>query len=373
MSLRIVVIGLSITSSWGNGHATTYRSLLRALQARGHRLLFLECDQPWYAKQRDMPAPPFCRTHLYSDTADLRRRFAAQVRAADLVIVGSYVVDGVAVARWVLETAQGLTAFYDIDTPITMASLARGTCAYLSAELVPGFDLYLSFTGGPPLERLRRDFGAVRPRPLFCAVDAERYLPEPRPLRWDFGYMGTYAADRQAKLNTLLLRPAAELSAMRFVVAGPKYPPQIAWPANLDRFEHLGPAEHPRFYQSQRFTLNLTRADMVALGWSPSVRLFEAAACGTAIVSDRWKGLSDFFAPGSEILLADCSRDVVDILTNLSETERRRIGQAARVRVLECHTADDRVAQLEDYIAEALSPRKGRLAPAPQRALAGQQ
>src|SRR3954467_3260306 len=164
--LRIIFFGLSITSSWGNGHATTYRALVRELVRRGHDVLFLERDQPWYAQNRDLPAPPFCRAKLYRSVADLAAH-TDEIRKADCVLIGSYVGDGNAIGEWVVRVARGVTAFYDIDTPVTLARLARGDCPYLSPELIPRFDLYLSFTGGPTLGLLEREYGARRARALY--------------------------------------------------------------------------------------------------------------------------------------------------------------------------------------------------------------
>jgi len=220
--LSIVVLGLSITSAWGNGHATTYRALLRALARRGHDILFLERDRPWYAAHRDQPRPPFCRTLLYGSLDQLELDFARPVRQADLVVVGSYVPDGVDVARFVLATAQGITAFYDIDTRVTLDKLAKGDGEYLSPGLIPCFDLYLSFTGGPTLARLEQVYGARMARPLLCAVDPELYFPEPGPAAVDLGYLGTWSADRQPKLEQLLLEPARRWPDGRFAVAGPQ-------------------------------------------------------------------------------------------------------------------------------------------------------
>ncbi len=220
------------------------------------------------------------------------------VRHADLVIVGSYVPDGVEVGRWAIATAQGVTAFYDIDTPVTLAKLERGDTEYLSPDLIRRYDMYLSFTGGPTLQRLERQYGSPMARALYCSVDPERYHPEPAEPRWDLGYLGTYSDDRQPTVDRLLVEPARAWGEGRFVVAGPQYPGSIVWPANVARIEHLPPADHSAFYNAQRFTLNVTRADMIAAGWSPSVRLFEAAACGTPIISDWWAGLDSLFDPG---------------------------------------------------------------------------
>lgn len=352
--LRIVIAGLSITSSWGNGHATTYRALVRELARRGHDILFLERDVPWYADNRDAPAPEGCRVGLYRSFGELRSRWEAAVREADAVIVGSYVPDGVAVSEWATRTATGVTAFYDIDTPVTLARLDRDDREYLSRDLVPRFDAYLSFTGGPTLERLERSYGARRALPLYCSVDATRYAPAPGPARWDLGYLGTYSDDRQPTLQRLLLDVAQDLSARRFAVAGPQYPADIRWPVNVERRDHVPPSEHPTFYCAQRFTLNVTRADMVRAGWSPSVRLFEAAACGVPIISDRWDGIEAFFEPGREILIARHAADVREALLDLDDASRLTLGEAARTRVLAAHTAAHRARELEGYLDDLL-------------------
>lgn len=350
--LSVVILGLSITSSWGNGHATTYRGLVRELDRRGDRVLFLERDVPWYAANRDLPSPPWGRTVLYDSLDELRRRFAEDIRRADLVMIGSYVPEGVDVAHWVLETAGGTVAFYDIDTPLTLAKLANADEEYLSRDLIPRFHLYLSFTGGPTLRLLETEYRARRAREFYCSVDPELYRPEETHHRWDLGYLGTCSADRQAALARLLLGPAAAWPNGRFVVAGPQFPATLDWPRNVDRIEHLPPSDHRRFYNAQRFTVNVTRAEMVRAGWSPSVRLFEAAACAVPIISDWWEGLDWIFEPGSEILVAHCEEEVLGFVREMGETERRMVGRRARDRILAEHTAAHRVRQLEGYLSE---------------------
>lgn len=352
--LNIVVIGLSITSSWGNGHATTYRGLVRELEKRGHNVLFLERDVPWYAENRDLPNPPFGRTGLYSSLDELKERFAGETQTADACIVGSYVPEGAEVGEWVTKICQGVTAFYDIDTPVTLAKLERGETEYLTPELIPRYDLYLSFTGGPTLEKLENEYGSPAARPLYCSFDPEFYFPKNVEKKWDLGYMGTYSDDRQPTIEKLLIEPARRASDSRFVVAGPQYPASIDWTSNVERIEHLPPAEHLNFYNAQRFTLNVTRADMIEAGYSPSVRLFEAAACAVPIISDYWQGLDTFFEFGKEILVAFKAEEVLEILKKTSEEESRAIGERARERVLRAHTAAHRAAELESYIFEQM-------------------
>ena len=347
--MDIVLIGLSITSSWGNGHAVTYRGLMRELVKQGHRVLFLERDRPWYARNRDLPKPPYGQTALYDSLEELKAKWRARVREADLVIVGSFVPEGVAVGQWVQQTARGTTGFYDIDTPVTLAKLAARDYEYLTPELIPGYDLYLSFTGGPVLRRIERELGAPAALPLYCSCEPELYQPAEVPQRWDLGYLGTYSADRQPTLQKLLIEPARAWRRGRFAVAGPQYPEEIAWGKNVERIDHLAPPEHAGFYNAQRFALNVTRAEMVRTGYSPSVRLFEAAACAVPIISDIWEGVGAFFTPGREILLARSAAEVLAQLRELPEAERRAIGERARARVLREHTAAHRAEALVSY------------------------
>ena len=360
--MRIVILGLSITSSWGNGHATTFRGLVRGLTERGHDVLFLERDVPWYAQNRDLPEPPFGETHLYSSLSELKDKWTRRVRTADFVIVGSYVPQGVAVGEWVTSVATGPVAFYDIDTPVTLSKLDRGDTEYLSRSLVMRYDMYLSFTGGPTLQRLEKRYYARKPRALYCSVDASAYFPEPQPTQWDMAYLGTYSDDRQPALERLMLVPARNWPEGRFCVAGSLYPEDLMWPSNVQRIQHLPPAEHRKFYNSQSWTLNVTRADMVRAGYSPSVRLFEAAACGTPIVSDSWPGLNEVFNIGTEILVANNSDEALAVMRQVPAAERKAIGERARGRVLAEHTSERRAEQLESYAMELVGNAPARKA-----------
>jgi spore maturation protein CgeB len=357
MSLGIVVFGLSITSSWGNGHASTYRALVKALAARGHRVTFLERDVPWYRRHRDLHDPDYCKVELYSGLPEVGRRFTELVADADLAVLGSYVPDGIAIGDWLTRTARGATAFYDIDTPVTLAGLAGDGIEYVSAALIPRFDLYLSFTGGPALRVIEEQYGSPRARPLYCAADLDLHAPAEAVAQWDLGYLGTYSTDRHPTLERLLIEPARRLPEARFVIAGAQYPADVAWPGNVAHVEHVPPAAHAAFYGAQRYTLNVTRAAMVRLGFSPSVRLFEAAACGVPIVSDRWPGLETLFTPGEEILIADEAEDVLAILTEMPEERRRAVAAAARKRLFRSHTAEHRAKDLETYCREVLAAR----------------
>jgi spore maturation protein CgeB len=336
--LDIIFIGLSLSSSWGNGHATTFRALIRGLGNEGHRVLFLERDVPWYATKRDLLDPDFCELALYSDVDVMLANYARRLQQADAVIVGSYVRQGVEVIDRLAELGLRRLCFYDIDTPVTLAKLDRGDEEYLALRQMPIFDAYFSFSGGEVLTRLERDYQARKAIDLYCSVDAERYANTGERFEWDLGYLGTYSQDRQSTLERLLIEPARALTHLRFVVAGPQYPATINWPANVERIEHLPPQDHPSFYSRQRFTLNVTRVDMIEAGWSPSVRLFEAAACGTPIVSDDWRGLDELLPEGEALIIARKSEDVVEALTAIDENRRQSLAGRARAIVLQDHT-----------------------------------
>ena len=347
--LQCVFLGLSITSSWGNGHATTYRGLLKEIAKRGHSVTFLERDVPWYAENREFHRAPYCAIKLYRSLEELRDRFASLVRNADIVVVGSYVPDGIEVGRWVTSVASNCTAFYDIDTPVTLAALRKKSCAYLSAELCCQYSIYFSFTGGPTLDYIEQKLGSPCARALYCSVDPSLYYPEPQLHSWDLAYLGTYAPDRQPSLEKLMINVARRQPGRHFVVAGPQYPDNIAWPPNLARIEHIAAKDHRSFYNAQKFTLNVTRRDMIRAGYSPSVRLFEAAACGVPILTDLWPGLETIFEPHTEIIPVTSTEDVASKL-QMPEKTRLEIADKARLRTLRFHSAAMRAEQFESIV-----------------------
>ncbi|HLK09527.1 MAG TPA: glycosyltransferase [Candidatus Angelobacter sp.] len=361
--MKITIFGLSITSSWGNGHATTFRALCQALHRRGHRIVFFEHNVEWYQNNRDLPEPPYCDVKSFESWEEILPSVRTELRDSDIAMVGSYFPDGIAALEEVLASNVPVKAFYDIDTPITVRSLREnGRADYLLKSHLPELDIYFSFTGGPLLQLIQEDLGSPFAVPLYCSVDPDKHCAlslEPR-FACDLSYMGTYAPDRQPKIDELLCVPARNLPHNKFIVAGPQYPSHINWPENVERIMHLNPCYHAQLYSSSRITLNVTRREMVVAGYSPSVRLFEAAACGAAIASDNWPGLETFFTPGREILLATGADDIVRYLKNYDDADLRRIGRAARDRVLAGHTSDVRAREFEQAVEIASSSAKHR-------------
>lgn len=346
--MKIVIFGLSVSSSWGNGHATLLRGLFRALHENGHEVHFFERDVPHYARWRDATSLPYAHLHLYSDWDSNLPQAKAALDAADAGMVTSYCPDGVAACDLVLNSKVARTVFYDMDTPVTLNRLERGEpVAYLTAEGLGGFDLVLSYTGGRALELLRDTLGARCVAALYGWVDpAIHYRVEAS--HWyeaDLSYLGTYSPDRQAAVEELFLTPARRLSDCKFVIGGPMYPHTETWPKNVRHYHHVGPPEHCAFYSSSPLTLNVTRADMAAMGYCPSGRFFEAAAIGTAVLSDRWEGLDAFFKPGEEILIASSAADVVAAVQS-DRAALAAIAERAKERTFDCHTAEIRARRL---------------------------
>ena len=348
--MRFVIFGLSVSSSWGNGHATLWRGLLKALSLRGHHVTFYEKDVPYYAATRDGWEPPAgVRLRLYNALDDVRGEVLRELNEADAAVVTSYCPEGAAVSRLVLDSHAEIKAFYDMDTPVTLDALQSGAqVSYLPDEGLAEFNLVLSYTGGRALEELQSRLGARSALPLYGWVDPELHRPAPpmEEFRCALSYLGTFAADRQPALEELFVQPARSLPGSHFVIGGAQYPQDFPWTENLYFVRHLPPALHPSFFCSGRATLNITRRAMADYGYCPSGRLFEAAACGAAILTDSWQGLDEFFRPGEEILPVSNSQDVLNALS-LSDSELAAIALAGRTRALENHTAECRAIELE--------------------------
>ncbi|MHA3774645.1 CgeB family protein [Verrucomicrobiota bacterium sgz303538] len=352
--MKIVIFGLAISSSWGNGHATLWRGLCRALIARGHRVIFFERDVPYYAAHRDMHELPGGRLVLYRDWDQVLSTACDELSDADVAMTTSYCPDAIPAGRLILDS-RALSVFYDLDTPVTISRLKTGEpVSYISDEGLGAYDLVLSYTGGAALEDLKSRLGARRVAPLYGSVDPSKHRPVPavEAYRADLSYLGTYAQDRQAALERLFITPAQQMLQMRFLIGGAQYPEDFPWTPNIFFVQHLPPAEHPAFFCSSRLTLNVTRQAMADMGYCPSGRLFEAAACGVPILSDSWAGLNHFFEPGREILLAHNTDDALAAL-ELSDAELRKIAEAARERTLSEHTAAHRARELEQIFDEA--------------------
>ena len=353
--MKIVIFGLTISSSWGNGHATLWRGLCKALINMGHDIVFYERDVPYYAAMRDLVEIPGGRLELYADWTDIIPRASADVAEADVAIITSYCADSIAAGNMVLAQNRARRVFYDLDTPITLARLGAGEqVPYIDTAAFPEFDLVLSYAGGRALDEFRARLGARVVAPLYGHVDPDLHRPAAAlpHYRADLSYLGTYSEDRQRALEALLLLPAQLCPDRRFLIAGAQYPQDFPWSSNIYFVRHLPPAQHGALFCSSRLTLNVTRRAMADMGWCPSGRLFEAAACGVPIVSDSWEGIEAFFRPDQEIILAQNASDIVGAL-ELDDRELISMARRARERTLEEHSSSRRAAELIQLLERA--------------------
>ena len=360
--MKFTIFGLTISSSWGNGHATPYRAILKALHRQGHQVHFYEKDVPYYAQHRDLADCDFCSLHLYPDWDSVRRVAIEQAGDSDVVICASFCPEGARIVDEVLDLPRPLKVFYDLDTPVTLAAMERDGVGYLRADQIPRLDLYLSFTGGKTLAELRSRWGAEFAAPLYGCVDPEIHARTTQRPEFicDLSYMGTYATDRQAKFDSLFLGPARKLTSKTFVLAGSLYPWDWQWPENVKKIEHIWPREHSAFYSSSRLTLNITREEMARWGYCPSGRFFEATACGTPIVTDWFEGLDHFFDCDRELLVVHSSKDVTSAIAR-PDSELQEIAARARERTLSEHTGEQRARELIRVIEQSLHrPREQR-------------
>jgi spore maturation protein CgeB len=354
--MKLVVFGLAVSSSWGNGHATLWRGLCNSLGKRGHDVVFFERDVPYYASARDLTElPGGGELVLYENWNDIAITARQHLDGADVGMVTSYCADALAASDTVLESRAALRVFYDLDSPVTLARLGRGeNVEYVGPRGYRDFDLVLSYAGGKTLTELQSVLGAPQVAPLYGSVDPAVHKPgtPEHDFRADLSYLGTYSADRDEALRMLFIEPAARLPDARFVIGGSQYDGTFPWLPNIFYLSHVPPARHAAFYGSSRFTLNVTRAAMAQKGYCPSGRLFEAAACGAPVLSDWWEGIETFYDPGAEILIGRSTDDVMNAL-DLSPEELKRVGRKARERTLDCHTSDKRAAELEAILEGA--------------------
>lgn len=278
--MQIVFFGLTISSSWGNGHTTHFRALLRAFHELNIEVVFYERDVPHYAKRRDFDSCDYCELVLYHDWETMRRTALRRAQASDVVVTASYLPEGARISEELLGLEGVLHVFYDLDTPITLNRMRDESVDYLRADLIPQFDLYLSFTGGSILRALEKDFGAQLALPLYGCVDPDLYVRVANQQRFacDMSFMGTYAPDRADCIRELFMAAAERLPDQRFLLAGSMYPAEWAWPSGVKRVEHVAPSDHPALYSSSRATLNLTRAKMALSGYCPSAQRAEDLA-----------------------------------------------------------------------------------------------
>jgi len=351
--VKIAFFASSLVSSYWNGAATYYRGLIRALDARGHRVTFFEPDAFERQANRDIADPPWAEVVVYEPTGSAALAAVERARGADVLVKAS----GVGVLDELLEEALvdaadgAASVFWDVDAPATLARLEAAPEDHLRT-LVPRYDLILTYGGGEPVVRRYRDLGARECVPIYNALDPETHHPGPHDSRFacDLAFLGNRLPDREARVEEFFLR-AAELAPERsFLLAGAGWDDKRL-PSNVRVLGHVSTNEHNAFNSTPLAVLNVLRDSMAENGWSPATRVFEAAGAAACLISDEWQGIDEFLEPGREVLVARSGDDVATLLRELMPERAEEIGRAARRRVLREHTYEHRAEQVESILS----------------------
>lgn len=358
MSLSFSFFGSSLISAYWNGACTYYRGLIRALDARGHRVTFYEPHAWQRQEHRDIDDPDWATVVVYEPTDAAAVRAAVErARHCDVIVkcsgVGAY--DEVLEAAVAEVRGPALRIFWDVDAPATLTAMEAGRADALR-ELLPAYDLVLTYGGGEPVVRRYHALGARRCVPVYNALDPETHHPVPAraELACDLLFVGNRLPDREARVERFFFDAVAQAQGRRFTLGGSGWEDRVA-AANLRYLGHVAPGEHNALNSSARAVLNVSRESMAANGFSPATRVFEAAGAGACLITDPWEGLSDFLVPEEEVLVAADGDEVAKLVEALEPSRAARIGESARRRVLREHTYTARAAQVEKLLTEALA------------------
>lgn len=362
--MRMAFYGSSLLSSYWNGAATYYRGLIAALARKGHRVTFYEPDAYGRQERRDIEPPDWCNVVVYEANQDGLSRVVAQAGAADVVVKASGVgvYDDELLAGVMAAARPGaLRIFWDVDAPATVAAM-RAEPAMPLRRALPALDMVLTYGGGPPIVAAYEALGARRCVPVYNALDPHTHHPVPQDPRFacDLAFLGNRLPDREGRVETFFLEPAARMPGRRFLIGGAGWDGR-ALPANVRDLGHVSTRDHNAFNVTPLAVLNVARDSMAEVGFSPATRVFEAAGAGACLITDAWDGIEQFLRPGTEVLVARDGKDVEEHLATLDDEAARRIGNAARRRILGEHTYDRRADQVDRLLAEAVDSRVERV------------
>jgi spore maturation protein CgeB len=352
-SLRIAFFGSSLVSAYWNGAATYYRGIIRALHERGHKITFYEPDAFERQQHRDIPDPTWAKVVVYPPTEDSVADVLEQARGSDLVIKASGVgVFDELLERSVLDLQSPGTVigFWDVDAPATLERVENNPEDPFH-ELVPRYDLILTYGGGKPVCNAYSELGARDCVPIYNALDPSTHHPVAPEQRFEgeLGFLGNRLPDREKRVEEFFLKVAAMLPEKKFLLGGSGWQDK-PMPVNVNYIGHVYTGEHNAFNCTPKAVLNVNRDSMARFGFSPPTRIFEAAGAGACLVTDAWVGIEAFLEPGSEVLVAENGEDVAEILQSLTPQRARGIGRNALKRVLAEHTYSHRAEQLEQVL-----------------------
>ncbi len=358
--MKIFVFGSSVTSSYWNGAATYYRGIYKYLHKLGHEITFAEPDIYGRQQHRDAGEIDYADVIVYQTPQSLDDLLTRAAKC-DLVIKHSGVgADDELLERAVLECRSSRTsvAFWDVDAPATLARVDQRQDDPFR-PLIPNYDFIFTYGGGAPVVEHYLRLGAANCHPVYNGLDPDCHHPvEPDPeLKCDLAFVGHRLPDREKRVEDFFLRAAEMAPELSFVLGGEGWGGKKL-PANVRWIGHVGTNQHNLVNCSARMVLNLNRESMARTGFSPPTRVFEAAGAGACLITDEWPGISQFFEPWREILVAASADRIVHWLRSVSAERAREIGSAMRARALGEHTYELRVRDVERVLASAQAPEE---------------
>lgn len=352
-SYKIAFFGSSLVSAYWNGAATYYRGMIKALDKLGHRTTFFEPDAFERQQHRDIEDPEWAQVRVYQPKEEEVKKMLMESREYDIVVKASGVgVFDSFLEEQVLENRVPgqLVIFWDVDAPATLSSMKNNPDETLK-ELIPEYDLVLTYGGGQPVIDAYENLGARRCVPVNNAVDTDTHFPTQMEEKYkaDLGFLGNRLPDREERMDSFYFSVAKSLPGKKFILGGSGWENK-EMPGNIHYLGHVYTKDHNAFNVSPKAVLNINRDSMAKMGYSPATRVFEAAGAGACLITDAFEGLELFLEPGKEVLVAQSGDDVQQITEELTSKLSQKIGRAALKRVQTEHTYRHRAQQVIDSL-----------------------
>ena len=351
--MKIAFFGSSLVSAYWNGAATYYRGIIRALNRLGHEVTFYEPDAYDRQQHRDIPDPDWARVVVYPANEAGVLRALTEARGVDLLVKTSGVgVYDEFLEQAVLEVSNSptLVCFWDVDAPVTLDRVKTNETDRFG-DLIPRYDLILTYGGGEPVVRSYKALGAKTCVPIYNALDPETHHPVSPDSRFacDLALLANRLPDREARVEDFFFEVAKAMPNRHFVLGGSGWADK-AMPPNVNYVGHVYTRDHNAFNCSARTVLNVNRDSMASYGFSPPTRIFEAAGSASCLITDAWEGIETFLEPDREVLVARSGEDVIRHLRTLGPSRARQLGEAAQRRVLAEHTYEHRAHQIQQLL-----------------------
>ena len=356
--MKFAFFGSSLVSAYWNGAATYYRGIIKAMHERGHEIVFYEPDAYDRQKNRDIEDPEYASIKVYQNSSTAVFEALDDAKDADVIVKTS----GVGVFDELLEKEvvnlkkeDRFVVFWDVDAPATLDRVKHDERDYFR-KIIPRFDLVLTYGGGDPVVNTYKAFGARQCFPIYNALDPSTHHPVPRDARFDadLAFLGNRLPDREKRVEQFFIDVAAQMSSAKFILGGSGWLDK-PMPTNVNYIGHVYTRDHNAFNCSPKAVLNISRDSMASYGFSPATRVFEAAGAGACIITDYWNGIDFFFEPEEEILVARSGEEVKEILAGLSSERAKKIGLAAKSKVLAKHTYANRAVELDSILERYLT------------------